>query len=40
MNEINYSEKINNFKAITENYDEENAIRYLEQNGWDEIVLY
>lgn len=38
MNEINYDEKICNFQAITENYDNEIAMNYLTRHNWDETV--
>ena len=36
MEEIDYSSKIFNFLAMTETNDEEAAMKYLEQNDWDE----
>jgi hypothetical protein len=36
--DINYRDKINTFQTITENYDEELAIQFLENADWDEIV--
>ena len=40
MNEINYQDKITNFQAITENYDYDIAIKYLQEGKWDESVYY
>ncbi len=36
--EIDYSLKISNFQAMTENYNEELSLKYLEQANWDEGV--
>lgn len=33
-------EKINTFKVLVENYDDEMALKYLEKSGWDETVKY
>lgn len=35
----NIAEKINTFKALVENFDDEIALKYLEKSGWDETVL-
>ncbi len=32
-------EKLNNFKALVENYSDEVAIKYLKKSGWDETVF-
>lgn len=37
-NDINYAEKINTFKAIVENQNDEIALKYLELANWDETV--
>ena len=34
--ELNYSEKIENFKLLIENQDDEIAINYLQKTDWDE----
>lgn len=36
--EIDYSEKILNFLALTDNYNEEIALNYLTKTNWDETV--
>ncbi len=33
-------EKINTFKVLVENNDDEIALKYLEKSGWDETVNY
>ena len=38
MNEINYDYKIKTFQLITENYDHEIAINYLNKYNWYENV--
>ncbi len=37
--DIDYTEKLLNFKTITETNDDEIALRYLQDNGWDEGVI-
>ena len=36
----NIIEKINTFKALVENFDDDIALKYLEKSGWDETVFY
>jgi len=38
MDSNNYSEKIANFHALTENYDEDLSLKLLEKANWDEGV--
>ena len=35
---IDYTEKIRNFQAIVDNYNEEIAFNYLSKANWDESV--
>jgi len=37
--DIDYAEKISNFHAMTENYNEELSLKYLERANWDEAVI-
>lgn len=36
--DIDYTQKIKNFQSITDNYNEEEALIYLEKFDWDEKV--
>ena len=36
----NIIEKINTFKALVENFDDDVALKYLEKSGWDETVFF
>ena len=36
--EVDYTQKIKNFQSITDNYNEEEALTYLEKFDWDEKV--
>jgi hypothetical protein len=33
-------DKVNTFKVLVENFDDETALSFLEKTGWDEIVLF
>lgn len=37
-NKIDYTQKIRNFQAIVDNYNEEIAFNYLTKTDWDEVV--
>jgi hypothetical protein len=37
---IDYTEKIRNFQAIVDNYNEEISLNYLTKANWDESVFY
>jgi hypothetical protein len=36
---IDYTEKIRNFQAMVDNYNEEIALNYLTKADWDETVI-
>jgi len=38
--EIDYTEKLLNFKMITETHNDDIALKYLQQNSWDEAVNF
>ena len=38
MNSNDQLDKINTFKVLVENYDDDNAVRYLDKTNWDESV--
>lgn len=37
--DIDYTEKIRNFQAMVDNYNEEIALSYLTKADWDETVI-
>lgn len=36
MTDVDYIQKIRNFQNLTDNYNEEEALNYLEKTNWDE----
>lgn len=38
MTDIDYTEKIRQFQALTDNYNEDEALTYLEKFDWNEKV--
>ena len=38
--EIDYTQKIRNFQHLTDNYNEEEALMYLEKHDWNEKVSF
>lgn len=36
MDDIDYTQKILNFQNLTDNYNEEEALNFLQENDWDE----
>ena len=39
MEDIDYTSKIQKFQNLTDNYNEEEALNYLQDNDWDEKVF-
>lgn len=39
MVEIDYTERIRSFQMLTDNYNEEVALQYLEKVNWDDKVI-
>lgn len=40
MSDIDYTEKIKTFQHLTDNFNEEEGLNYLEKNNWDENVRF
>ena len=38
MTDIDYTQKIRNFQLLTDNFNEEEGLNYLEKCDWDENV--
>lgn len=38
MSDIDYTAKIRTFQTLTDNYNEEQALQYLEEFNWNEMV--